>query len=102
MKNKQNKKDTQNIKETENIKNKQSILNILFGLITFITIIAKSYPAESSVRLILTVVSIIIAIPFLFILVKNKMYTNRLNMFIGILVVFQIINIFYYTYVLQS
>ena len=82
------------------MKNKQSIVNILFGLVTFLTIIAKSYPPSSNIRLILTVISIIAAIPFLFILVKNKMYTNRLNLFVGILVIFQIINIFYYTYVL--
>ncbi|MBU5485618.1 hypothetical protein KQI86_14960 [Clostridium sp. MSJ-11] len=97
-----NKKDTQSIKDTESMKNKQSILNILFGLITFLTIIAKSYPVGSNGRMILTIVSIIAAVPFLFILVKNKMYNNRLNMFVGILVVFQIINIFYYTYVLKS
>lgn len=102
MKSKQNKKDMQNIKDTQSMEKKQSILNILFGLITFITIVAKSYPAQSNIRLVLTVLSIIAAIPFLFILVKNKMYTNRLNMFVGILVVFQIINIFYYTYVLKS
>ncbi|GAA0730694.1 hypothetical protein GCM10008905_32290 [Clostridium malenominatum] len=82
------------------MKDKQRIATFLFGIITFLTIIAKSYPPQSNVRLILTIGSILLAIPFLYIFVKEKMHTNRLNLFVGILVVFQIINIIYYTYVL--
>lgn len=82
------------------MKDKQRMTTLLFGVVTFLTIIGKGYPPESNIRLILTIVSVLVAIPYLYIFVKEKMYENRLNLFVSILVIFQIINIIYYTYVL--
>ncbi|MBE6063915.1 hypothetical protein [Clostridium cochlearium] len=84
------------------MKNNQSILNVLFILVTVITIISRSFEVGSIYRIILLAISIIISIPYFYILVKNKMYKNNLlNLFVAILVFFQIINIIYYTYVLK-
>ncbi|WP_270474618.1 hypothetical protein [Clostridium cochlearium] len=84
------------------MKNNQSILNVLFILVTVITIISRSFEVGSIYRIILLAISIIISIPYFYILVKNKMYKNNLlNLFVAVLVFFQIINIIYYTYVLK-
>lgn len=84
------------------MKNNQSTLNILFISVTLITIVSRSFEVGSIYRSILLIASIIIAIPYIYILIKNKMYSNNiLNLFVAILVFFQIINIIYYTYVLK-
>ncbi|AVP55725.1 hypothetical protein K144313037_05720 [Clostridium tetani] len=84
------------------MKNNQSNLNILFVLVTLITIVSRSFDVGSIFRIILLAISIIMAIPYFYILVKNKMYKNNLlNLFAAILVFYQIINIIYYTYVLK-
>lgn len=84
------------------MKNNQSNLNILFVLVTLITILSRNFQVGSIYRIILVVISIIIAIPYFYILVKNKMYKNNLlNVFVAILVFYQIINIIYYTYIVK-
>ncbi|KAJ49508.1 hypothetical protein BD780_000534 [Clostridium tetanomorphum] len=84
------------------MRNKQSIINMLFILITFITIFARSFPVNSTERMILTIISIILAIPHITIIVKDKMYNNKLNLFTAILAVFQIMNVLYYSYILKK
>lgn len=84
------------------MKNKQSLVNMIFVLITLITIVAKSLPVNSTVRLALTVISVILLIPYIVIMVKDKMFNNRLNLFTAILSIFQVINILYYTYILKK
>ena len=54
------------------MKNNQSILNVLFILVTVITIISRSFEVGSIYRIILLAISIIISIPYFYILVKNK------------------------------
>ncbi|BDR88784.1 hypothetical protein N072000002_05850 [Clostridium tetani] len=58
------------------MKNNQSNLNILFVLVTLITIVSRSFDVGSIFRIILLAISIIMAIPYFYILVKNKMYKN--------------------------
>lgn len=84
------------------MKNKQSLVNMIFVLITLLTIIAKSLPVNSTGRLTLTVISVILLIPYIVIIVKDKMFNNRLNLFTAILSIFQVINILYYTYILKK
>lgn len=84
------------------MKNKQSLVNIIFILITVFTIFGKSLPVNSTGRLVLTAISILLVIPYVIIIIKDKMYNNRLNLFTVILAIFQIFNILYYTYVLKK
>lgn len=84
------------------MKNKQSLVNMMFVAITLLTIVGKSLPVNSAGRLILTVISILIVIPYTVIFVKDKMYNSKLNLFTAILSIFQIMNILYYTYVLKK
>ncbi|WP_027626592.1 hypothetical protein [Clostridium lundense] len=84
------------------MKNKQSLVNMIFILITIFTIFAKSLPVGSTGRLVLTIISILLVIPYVIIIIKDKMYNNKLNLFAAILAIFQIFNILYYTYVLKK
>lgn len=84
------------------MKRKQSFLNGIFILVTILTILANNFPVHSIGRIVLTVVSAVLVIPYMFLLLKNKLYENRLNIFAAILLIYQIINVVYYSHIFRA
>ncbi|WP_125153179.1 hypothetical protein [Clostridium rectalis] len=84
------------------MKDKQSLTTLAFIVITFTTILGKSFPISSPLRVVFTIFSIIILLPYLYTVIKDKMFSNKLTLFCIILSVLQVLNVLYYTYILKK
>jgi len=84
------------------MKRKQSFLNGIFILVILLNILANNFLVHSIKRIVLTVVSAVLVIPYMFLLLKNKLYENRLNIFATILLIYQIINVVYYSHIFRA